>query len=606
MAESEEDRHLALTGEFDCLPEPLPTLRHSTSHVMAQAVTQLFPGVRLSIGPAIEDGFYYDFQKAEPFTPEDLERIEARMREIVKADLPFVREEWSRDEAIRYFRDHDEPFKGEILEGLDVPTVSVYRQGDFLDLCRGPHVASTGDLRAFKLLSSSGAYWRGDERNPMLQRIYGTAWLTQEDLDRHLWRLEEAKRRDHRRLGRELDLFEFHDISPGAPFWLPNGMILVRELERFAREALDARGYQEIATPLLVNKRLWEESGHWEHYSDNMFKVEVEDEVFSLKPMNCPESTYVYRRTLRSYRDLPLRLSEMGRCHRNERSGTLTGLVRVRQFTQDDAHIYCRPDQLQDEITAILELIQAWYKTFNLEPRFRLATRPDKAMGTREQWDAAEHALYEALRASGLAYEVKPGDGAFYGPKIDGHVEDALGRDWQLATAQVDLVMLPERFRLEYIDRDGQPRRPVAIHRAIFGSYERFIGVLVEHFAGAFPTWLAPVQARVLPVSEKHAEYGRRVHARLREQRIRAELDDRNEKLGYRIREAQLAKVPYVLVVGAREAQDETASVRGRGSDASAVLPLERIVADLLAEIGTRSPTLTVGRSAWVPSTAKE
>ena len=598
MAEPEEDRHLKLAGELDCVPEPLPTLRHSTSHVMAQAVKQLFPEVRVAIGPAIEDGFYYDFRRATPFTPEDLARIEARMRELVKADLPFVREEWARAEAIRHFKEQDEPFKVEILEGLDVPAVSVYRQGDFLDLCRGPHVRSTRSIKAFKLLSSSGAYWRGDERNPMLQRIYGTAWLTQEDLDKSLWRLEEAKKRDHRKLGRELDLFDFHDVAPGAPFWLPNGMILVRELEKFAREHLDARGYQEISTPLLIHKRLWEESGHWEHYSEHMFKVEVEEEIFTLKPMNCPPSTFVYRRALRSYRDLPLRFSEMGRCHRNERSGTLTGLVRGRQFTQDDAHIYCRPDQLQAEIVGILDLVREWYKTFNLQPTFKLSTRPEKKLGAEEQWDAAEHALAEALKVNGLAYDLNPGDGAFYGPKVDIYVEDVLGRSWQIATVQVDLVMLPERFKLEYIDSDGQPKRPVAIHRAIFGSYERFIGILTEHFAGAFPTWLAPVQARVLPVSEKHLEYARVVFARLREARIRAELDDRNEKLGYRIREAQVRKVPYMLVVGEREAQNGTASVRRRTGEDAGALPVERIVSDLAAEIGSRSATLTVGRSA--------
>jgi threonyl-tRNA synthetase len=431
----------------------------------------------------------------------------------------------------------------------------------------------------------------------MLQRIYGTAWLSQKDLDQYLWRLEEAKKRDHRKLGRELDLFEFHDVAPGAAFWLPGGMILVRELEKFARERLDARGYQEISTPLLVNKKLWEQSGHWEYYSDNMFKLEIENETFSLKPMNCPESTYVYRRTVRSYRDLPIRYSEMGRCHRNERSGTLSGLVRVRQFTQDDAHIYLRPDQLQDEITSLLHLVGEWYKTFNLEPSFRLATRPVQSLGTDAQWDQAERALHEALKANGLAYDLKPGDGTFYGPKIDIDVRDVLGRPWQLATVQVDLTMLPERMQCEYIDSDGQPKRPVVIHRVIFGSYERFIAILTEHFAGAFPTWLAPVQARVLPVSEKHAAYGTSVHGRLREAGIRADLDDRNEKLGYRIREAQMHKVPYTLVVGEREAQQGTASLRLRGSDQSAVLPIDQILRDIVAEIGSRSATLTVGRS---------
>ena len=597
MINSEEDRHLKLAGEADCAPEPLPTLRHSTAHLMAQAVRQLFPEVKVAIGPAIEDGFYYDFAKASPFTPEDLERIEARMRELAKKDLPFVREEMPRDKAIAFFEERGEPFKVEILRGLDAPTVSLYKQGDFIDLCRGPHVASTGQIQVFKLLSSSGAYWRGSEKNPMLQRVYGTAWLTQEELDRHLWRLEEAKKRDHRKLGRELDLFEFHDISPGAAFWLPGGMVLVRELETFARQSLDARGYQEISTPMLVNKKLWVQSGHWDLYQDNMFKLEVEDETFSLKPMNCPESTYVYKRTLRSYRDLPIRYSEMGRCHRNERSGTLTGLIRVRQFTQDDAHIYCRPDQIPAEIRDLLDLVREWYGTFGLPPSYRLSTRPPDKLGSEQQWDQAEEALHESLRANNLTYDLDKGGGAFYGPKIDIDVEDALGRQWQLATIQVDLTMLPERMGCEYIDSDGQPKRPVVIHRAIFGSYERFIAILTEHFAGAFPTWLAPVQARVLPVSEKHAEYAKSVHARLRAAGIRCHLDDRNEKLGYRIRDAQVHKVPYTLVVGEREAQQGTASMRPRGSDQSAVLPVDQIAAGLVAEIGSRSATLTVGRS---------
>ncbi len=597
MINSEEDRHLKLAGEADCAPEPLPTLRHSTAHLMAQAVKQIFPEVKVAIGPAIEDGFYYDFAKPAPFTPEDLEKIEARMRELAKQDQPFSREEMPRDKAIRFFEERGEPFKVEILRGIDAPTVSFYRQGDFVDLCRGPHVASTGAIRFFKLLSSSGAYWRGSEKNPMLQRIYGTAWLTKEELEKYLWRLEEAKKRDHRKLGRELDLFEFHDVSPGAAFWLPGGMVLVRELEKFARESLDARGYQEISTPMLVNKKLWERSGHWDLYQDNMFKVEVEEETFSLKPMNCPESTYVYSRTVRSYRDLPIRYSEMGRCHRNERSGTLTGLIRVRQFTQDDAHIYCRPDQVQAEITDLLDLVREWYGTFGLKPSYRLSTRPADKLGTDQQWDQAEESLHEALRANGLTYDIDKGGGAFYGPKIDVDVEDTLGRQWQLATIQVDLTMLPERMKCEYIDSDGQAKRPVVIHRAIFGSYERFIAILTEHFAGAFPAWLAPVQARVLPVSEKFAEYGKAVHARLRAAGIRAQLDDRNEKLGYRIREAQVQKVPYMLVVGEREAQQETASVRPHGSEKSVVLPVTEFLAGLAAEIGSRSATLTVGRS---------
>ncbi|MBI2016870.1 MAG: threonine--tRNA ligase, partial [Candidatus Rokubacteria bacterium] len=563
---------------------------------MAQAVRRLHPGVKVAIGPAIEDGFYYDFDKPEPFTPEDLARIEEVMREIVRADHPFEREEMDRADAIRFFGERGERYKVEILEGLDVPRVSLYRQGDFVDLCRGPHVTSTGAIRAFKLLSSSGAYWRGDERNPMLQRIYGTAWLTQEELDKHLWRLEEAKKRDHRKLERELDLYVFHDVAPGAPFWLPNGWTLVRELERFVREALDARGYQEVSTPILVNRKLWEQSGHWEHYAENMFRLEVEEQAFGLKPMNCPESTLVYRHALRSYRDLPLRFADMGRLHRNERSGTLAGLFRVRQFTQDDAHIYCRPDQLQDEITALLELVREWYKIFSLEPFFKLSTRPPKSLGTDEQWEVAERALHDALLADGLAYDLNPGDGTFYGPKIDVDILDALGRRWQIATIQVDFQQ-PDRFALEYIGSDGQAKRPVMVHRAIVGSFERFIGILVEHYAGAFPTWLAPVQARVLPVSEKHQEYGRAVHGGLRAARVRAELDDRNEKLGYKIREAQLRKVPYMLVVGERESQSGTVSLRHRTGEDLGAVPLDRVLTDLAREIGTRASSLTVGRS---------
>ncbi len=597
MGQRDEDRHLNFTGEFDCAPEPLPTLRHSCAHVMAQAVKQLFPEVKLAIGPAIEEGFYYDFARPEPFTAEDLEKIEQRMREIIKADLPFVREELPRDRAIRFFEALGEPFKVEILRSIDAPVVSFYQQGEFVDLCRGPHVPSTGYIKAFKLLSTSGAYWRGDERNPALQRIYGTAWYTQEDLDRYLWRLEEAKRRDHRKLGRELDLFVFHDVSPGAAFWLPKGMVIFRELERFWREVHDARGYQEISTPIVVNKRLWEESGHWEHYRENMFLVEAEEQVFGLKPMNCPESTYVYRHHLRSYRDLPLRFAELGRLHRFERSGTLAGMFRVRQFTQDDAHIYCRPDQLQSEITGVIEIVQLLHGAFGFHPRFFLSTKPEKAMGDPALWAQAEAALAEALRKRDLPYEVRVEEGAFYGPKIDVLVSDVLDRDWQLATVQLDFVMLPERFRLEYIDSDGQAKRPVAIHRAIYGSFERFVGILTEHFAGAFPTWLAPVQVRVLPVSEKAAAYGRSVFERLKEAGTRAELDDRNEKLGYRIREAQLQKVPYMLVVGERESREGTVSLRRRTGEDLGQLPLSRILAELVPEIASRSVLLTVGSS---------
>jgi threonyl-tRNA synthetase len=592
----ETHAHLTGAGQYDCAPEPLPTLRHSAAHLLAQAAAQLFPGVKLAIGPPIENGFYYDFHRDVPFTEEDLGRLEERMRDLAKADYPIVREERPREEAIAYYRERGEPFKVEILEALpaDVTRVSFYRQGDFVDLCRGPHVPSTGHIQAFKLLSSSGAYWRGDERRPMLQRIYGTAWFTREELERYVWGLEEAKRRDHRKLGRELGLFAMHDIAPGAPFWLPKGMIVFRELERFWREVHDARGYQEISTPILVNKRLWEQSGHWEHYKENMYQLEVDEQVMSLKPMNCPESTFVYRHELRSYRDLPIRLSEIGRLHRLERSGTLTGLLRVRQLTMDDAHIYCRPDQIQAEITGVLALVKTFYDVFGFTPRFYLATRPAKAMGTKELWDHAEHALREALRANELAYEVNEGDGAFYGPKIDINISDVLGRDWQLATIQLDYQQ-PERFGLEYVDTDGHPKRPVMIHRAIFGSFERFIGILTEHFAGAFPTWLAPVQARVLPVSAKHAEYAGTVHRRLSDAGVRAELDDRSEKLGYKVREAQVQKVPYVVVVGEREAREGTASVRKRGGEDAGAMPVDRFLAEVTAEIRTRAVTSRIG-----------
>ena len=596
MAESEEDRHLKLAGEFDCDPTPLSTLRHSTSHVMAQAVKRLWPDVTLAIGPAIEDGFYYDFGRAQPFTAEELAKIEDTMRAIAKENLRFERTEMPREEAIAFFRERNEPYKAEIVEGIDDPRVSFYRQGDFIDMCRGPHVGYTAKVKHFKLLSSSGAYWRGDEKNPMLQRIYGTAWLTKEELDQYLWRLEEAKKRDHRKLGRELDLYVFNEVSPGAPIWLPHGWTMVRELERFVREVLDARGYQEISTPILVNKKLWEQSGHWDYFRENMFLVESEEQVFALKPMNCPESTLVYRHALRSYRDLPLRFADMGRLHRNERSGTLSGLFRVRQFTQDDAHVYCRLDQVQDEITAMLELVGGWYKTFELSPMFKLSTRPEKSIGTDEQWETSEKALADALHTNGLGFDLNPGDGAFYGPKIDVDIRDVLGRKWQVATIQLDFGQ-PDRFQLEYIDVDGQPKRPVMVHRAIFGSFERFIGILTEHYAGAFPTWLAPVQARVLPISQKHEEYARQVFDTLRAGRIRAELDNRNEKLGYRIRDAQVRKVPYMLVVGEREREQGAVSLRHRTEEDLGALPLDRVVTDLAREIASRASTLTVGRS---------
>jgi threonyl-tRNA synthetase len=456
-------------------------------------------------------------------------------------------------------------------------------------------VASTGRIGPFKLLGTAGAYWRGDEKRPMLQRVYGTAWATQDELDQYLWRREEARKRDHRRLGVQLDLFSFHDVSPGSAFWHPKGQSIWRTLETAMRGLQERRGYQEISTPIVVSEHLWRQSGHWDLYRDNMFLIESEGQTFSLKPMNCPESTYAYRHALRSYRDLPLRFSEMGRLHRNERSGTLTGLFRVRQITMDDAHIYCRPDQLQAEIAGVLELVEVFYGTFGIKPMFKLATRPDKYLGTAEQWDHAERALEEALRGNGLPFALKPGDGAFYAPKIDIHIEDVLGRDWQMATIQADLTMVPDRFQLEYIDADNRAKRPIVIHRAILGSFERFIGILIEHFAGAFPTWLAPVQARVLPVSVKHAEYAGMVHRRLLDAGVRVELDDRSEKLGYKVREAQVQKVPYVLVVGEREVREGTASVRKRGGEDVGAMPVDRFLAEVTAEIRTRAVTSRIG-----------
>ena len=514
MAEAEEDRHLKLTGEFDCDATPLATLRHSTSHVMAQAVKRLWPDVKVAIGPAIEDGFYYDFARSEPFMPDDLAKIEGVMGEIVKANVPFERQEMPRADAIAFFRERGERYKVEILEGLDVPTVSLYRQGDFIDLCRGPHVGATGAIKAFKLLSSSGAYWRGDEKNPMLRRIYGTAWLNQEDLDKYLWRLEEAKKRDHRKLGRELDLFAFHDVSPGAPFWLPNGWTIVRELEKFVREVLDARGYQEISTPILVNKKLWEQSGHWEHFRENMFLVESEEQVFSLKPMNCPESTLVYRHALRSYRDLPLRFSDMGRLHRNERSGTLSGLFRVRQFTQDDAHIYCRLDQVQDEITGALELIREWYKTFEIEPFYKLSTRPEKSIGTAEQWETAEKGLADALHANDLRYDLNPGDGAFYGPKIDVDIAGRAGT--AVAGGDGPGGLRPARSLRARVHRrrrpaeaaGDDPSRDLRLVRAVHRHPHRTLRGRVSHVARAGAGARAADQRKVRRLRARRARNG--------------------------------------------------------------------------------------------------
>ncbi|HEX5824459.1 MAG TPA: threonine--tRNA ligase [Candidatus Limnocylindrales bacterium] len=553
----------------------LDAMRHSTAHVMAEAVLGLFPGTQLGIGPAIADGFYYDFRLDRPLTPADLASIEERMAASVAADQPFVRRELSPDEGRAFFVERDQPFKVEILDdlaakskadGTPMPPTSVYEHGSFVDLCKGPHVASTGKIGPFKLLAVAGAYWRGDEKRPMLQRIYGTVWQSQDDLDAYLWRRAEAKKRDHRRLGVALDLYSFHDVSPGSAFWHPKGQMIWRTLEGAMRELQARRGYQEISTPILVDKKLWQQSGHWDLYDANMFRLQSEDHDFALKPMNCPESTFIYKSKVRSYRDLPLRLNEYGRLHRNERSGTLSGLTRVRQFIQDDAHVYVRPDQLTDEIVAMLGEVREAYSWVGLTPRFAFATKPDKAIGDPALWDRAEQLIKEAFAAADISYVLKPKDGTFYAPKIDIYIDDALGREWQMATIQADLTMLPERFDLHYIDEQGQPQRPIAIHRAIYGSLERFIGILVEHFAGAFPLWLAPVQAVVIPIADRHIEAAQELAGVLRARGLRVDVDGSDNRMQNKIRVAQEQKIPVMVVLGDREIEARTATVRRRGA----------------------------------------
>jgi threonyl-tRNA synthetase len=556
--------------------DALDAMRHSTAHVMAEAVLDLFPGAKLGIGPAVADGFYYDFQLPRALTPDDLQAIEARMRESVAADHPFARKDVPFDDGRAAVEGAGQDFKVEILDDLATkakaageasPAITFYEHGPFSDLCRGPHVASTAKIGPFKLLSVAGAYWRGDENRPMLQRIYGTVWRTDQELKEFLWRREEARKRDHRRLGVQLDLFSFHDVSPGAAFWHPKGQKLWRILEDSMRELQARRGYTEVSTPIVVSERLWRQSGHWDLYRENMFLIESEGQTFSLKPMNCPESTFIYRSRLRSYRDLPLRFSEFGRLHRNERSGTLSGLTRVRQFIQDDAHLYVRPDQLTDEIIALLGEVREAYGWFGLEPRFSFATKPDKAIGDPALWERAEQLTKEAFAAADISYELKPKDGTFYAPKIDIYIDDALGREWQMATIQIDLTMLPERFDLTYIDENGKAVRPIAIHRAIYGSLERFIGILIEHFAGAFPLWLAPVQAVVIPIADRHVDAARELAGELGGKSLRVDVDDSDNRMQNKIRLAQEQKVPYMLVLGDREVEARSATVRPRGAE---------------------------------------
>lgn len=565
---------------------------HSSAHLMAEAIEALFPGTKFGIGPAIEQGFYYDIDINEhTLSPDNLAKIEEKMIELAQRDVPFIREEKSWEEAVAFYTKKKDSYKLELLDELKGKTITLYHHGNFTDLCSGPHIPSTGRIKAIKLLSVAGAYWRGSEKNKMLQRIYGITFPSQKELDEYIFRIEEAKRRDHRKLGKELELFVFHDIAPGAPFWLPKGMIIFRELEKFLREELDHNGYQEINTPILVKKDLWEQSGHWAHYRENMFLVESDETTYALKPMNCPESTYVYRNKIRSYKDLPLRYSEIGRLHRNEISGALGGMFRVRQITMDDAHIYCRPDQILSEVNSLIDLVARFYSIFGLKPIYNLSTRPDEAMGDIKLWEQAEESLKKALESKNITYNLKPKDGAFYGPKIDVLIEDAIGREWQIATIQLDFVMLPERFELEYIAEDGSRQRPVAIHRAIFGSFERFVGIITEHFAGAFPTWLSPLQTVILPITDAFNDYAQQVFHALKNAKVRVELDFRNEKVGFKIREWELKKVPYMLVVGEKEKSNHTVSIRQHKKGDIGAKPLNDFIQKIAKEISEKSLT---------------
>ena len=565
------------------------TLRHTASHVMAQAVKRLWPEAKLAIGPAIDKGFYYDIDMEHTLTPEDLTKIEKEMSRIVKENLPITKSVMSRQEAIEFFKSKNEDYKVELIEDLpEDAVISCYAQGDFIDLCAGPHVASTGKVKAFKLQSIAGAYWRGDEKNKMLQRIYGTAFEKKEELDAYLHMLEEAAKRDHRKLGKELGLFVIKEEGPGFPFFLPKGMALRNELENFWREVHHDFEYDEIRTPIILNKHLWETSGHWDHYRENMYTTIIDDEEYAIKPMNCPGGILVYQNEMHSYRDLPLRYAELGLVHRHELSGALHGLFRVRAFTQDDAHVFMLPEQMQSELMKVIELFDRIYSQFGLKYHVELSTKPDNAMGDDAIWEAATEALRNAIEAKGIDYVINPGDGAFYGPKLDYHIEDSLGRTWQCGTIQLDMN-LPERFNVEYIGEDGQKHRTIMIHRACFGSMERFIGILTEHYAGAFPTWMAPVQVKVLPISEKHVEYANQLAKQMRHDYVRVEVDDRNEKIGYKIRQAQMEKVPYMLVVGDKEMEDNSVNVRKHGGDELGTVPFDEFFNSIKIEIKERN-----------------
>ena len=564
----------------------LAALRHTASHVMAQAVKRLYPNTKLAIGPSIADGFYYDMEFDTPLTSDDFGKIEAEMKKIIKEDLKIERFTKSREDAIAFMKEKGEPYKVELIEDLpEGEEISFYSQGEFVDLCAGPHLMSTkGVGKAFKIMSLAGAYWRGDEHNKMLTRLYATAFGKKEELEAYITMMEEAKKRDHRKLGKELGLFMMHEAGPGFPFFLPKGMVLKNTLLDYWRQIHKKAGYVEVSTPIILNRSLWETSGHWDHYKNNMYTTVIDGEDYAIKPMNCPGGVLVYASEPRSYRDLPLRVGELGLVHRHEKSGQLHGLMRVRCFTQDDAHIFMTPDQIKDEIKGVVALINEVYSLFGFEYHVELSTRPEDSMGSDEDWEMATEGLRSALDEIGLPYVVNEGDGAFYGPKIDFHLVDCIGRTWQCGTIQLDF-QLPQRFELEYIGADGEKHRPIMIHRVVFGSIERFIGILIEHFAGAFPTWLAPVQVKVLPISEKYMDYAENVKKKLDEVGIRVELDTRSEKIGYKIREAQQAKIPYMLVVGQKEEEDGTVAVRSRAAGDEGTKSLDAFIADIQKEI---------------------
>ena len=569
-------------------PEGLFTLRHTASHVMAQAIQHLFPGVKFAIGPAIDDGFYYDLDSDHVFSQEDFAAIEKEMSKIAKENIPLVKKVLPRDEALQYFKDKGQDYTVMLIEDLpEEETISLYEQGDFTDLCAGPHLKSTGKVKTFKLMTVAGAYWRGDSKNKMLQRIYATAFFSKEDLDHYLFVRAEAEKRDHRKLGKQLDLFSFHEEGPGFPFFHPKGMILRNKLMDYERELFKEFGYVEIMTPVILSKKLWLQSGHWDHYKENMYFTQIDDEDYAIKPMNCPGGILFFKTQQRSYRDLPMRVGEFGLVHRHELKGALHGLFRVRCFTQDDAHIFMTQEQMKDEVIKCMAMYQKMYGVFGLEYHVELSTRPENSMGSDELWEISTNALREAIETAGVPYQINEGDGAFYGPKLDFHVQDSLGRTWQCGTIQMDM-QLPERFDVNYIGEDGEKHRAVMLHRAGYGSLERFIGILIEHYAGAFPTWIAPVQAKIIPVTDKNLEYAKSVAAAMSESDIRVEVEEANETLGYKIRKAQMEKVPYMIIVGDQEMKGHTISVRSRKNGDLGSQSLPMFVANLIREIKER------------------